>query len=76
MGKRKTKVIDGQVCEIARWTSHCTGCLESEDGHHIGFYPFDQKAGCSVGSGCPECGYTGKRRREVWVPVAIVDREP
>lgn len=23
---------------------------------------------CVVGAGCSECGYTGKRRSEVWVP--------
>lgn len=71
MGRKAEKVINGEVCHIARWTSHCTGCLESNEGHHVGEYPFDEKAGCHVGSGCHECGYTGKRRHEMWVPAAV-----
>ncbi len=29
----------------------------------------DSCSGCGDGSGCRECGYTGKRRWSVWVPV-------
>lgn len=41
----------------------CTGCLESEDGHPIGDYPFDEKRGCLLGSGCRECGQRGYRKQ-------------
>lgn len=43
-------------------TRSCSGCLNSVDGHPDGEYPWDAKAGCYVGAGCHECGYTGKRR--------------
>lgn len=42
---------------VVRFTSNCSGC--SEDGEH---QPSDR------GCGCEECGYTGKRRQEHWVP--------
>jgi hypothetical protein len=68
MAKKLTKTINGEICVLAKWTSSCTGCTNSEDGHLIGEYPFDNKANCFIGSGCSECGYTGKRRQEHWVP--------
>lgn len=53
----------------ARWTESCTGCLESgEYGGNEHYYHYDTKARCHVGSGCDECGYTGKRRENHWVP--------
>jgi hypothetical protein len=42
---------------IARWTSVCTGC--SEHGEYT--------AGPDIGSGCHECGYTGKRRSAMFI---------
>lgn len=66
---RKTQTVNGKICELAQWTSSCTGCYESLDGHPVGEYPYDKKAGCHVGSGCHECGYTGKRRQAFWVPL-------
>lgn len=61
---------------IVHWTASCSGCLESEDGRPVGRYPFDAKARCSIGAGCSECGYTGKRRQSAWVPLdpAAFDR--
>jgi hypothetical protein len=47
---------------MAYFTHSCSGCFESEDGHPVGEYPWDDKAKCYVGAGCKECGYTGKRR--------------
>jgi hypothetical protein len=47
-----------------KWTTTCSGCFNSEDGHPIGEYEFDEKAQCFKGMGCHECGYTGKRRAE------------
>lgn len=75
MSKKLTKIINGEVCEIARWTSSCTGCFESEDGNPVGEYSYDHKAMCHVGAGCRECGHTGKRRIEMWVPVFVSDDE-
>ena len=68
-GRKKYKIIDNHVCEIVAWTDSCTGCYESEDGHPVGDYPIDLKHNCYIGSGCFECGYTGKRRIEMWVPM-------
>jgi hypothetical protein len=50
-------IIDGEVCELARWSQACSGCYE---GHNIEH---------SKGSGCHECGYTGRTREGHWVPI-------
>ena len=47
---------------MAYFTQPCSGCFEAEDGYPIGEYPWDEKSHCYIGSGCSECGYTGKRR--------------
>ena len=68
--RRSYAVIDGIVCELASWTDSCSGCFEG--GEYMGLaynYLYDHKAGCHIGSGCSECGYTGKRRREWWLPI-------
>lgn len=60
---------DGMDGFVVRWTASCSGCFES--GDYIGNahnYPYDEKARCHIGAGCDECGYTGKRRNEYWVP--------
>lgn len=44
----------------ARWTDACSGCSEDAE------YTISD-----VGSGCHECGYTGKRRRAWFVPLDI-----
>ncbi len=68
-GRRyKVVVYDGFEGFVVRWTATCTGCCETEDGHHVGHYDFDEKAKCHLGAGCEECGYHGKVRREEWVP--------
>ncbi len=59
---------DGFDGFIVRWTQSCSGCFETEDGHPVGDYPFDEKAKCHLGAGCEECGYRGKVRNEHWVP--------
>mgnify|MGYP003664493551 CR=1 FL=1 len=55
-------LYNGQLCTYGTWTESCSGCFEGGeyDGlvHH---YLFDNKRQCSIGSGCDECGYTGKR---------------
>lgn len=61
--------FDGMPGFVVRWTSSCSGCLEvGEYGSGEGLYPFDEKAKCHVGAGCSECGFTGKRRQEHWIP--------
>ena len=52
--RRSWAVINGQICSLIRWTEQCTGC---SDGH------------APVGSGCHECGYTGRRRHGYWMPI-------
>lgn len=59
LNRRRTYAIVGDdVCEIATWTSACSGCSEGRD------YAVDE-----IGAGCTECGFTGKRRTSMWVPV-------
>jgi len=43
---------------VVRFTSTCSGCTDGNEG-------------CALpqGSGCHECGFTGKRRRAEWVPL-------
>jgi len=52
------------VSKATRWTESCSGCTELVDGQNVNGYPWDAKAKCYVGSGCRECGYTGKRRMQ------------
>lgn len=61
LDRRRAYARDGKkLLELAKWTSPCTGC--SCDGE----YPCSC---CTIrGMGCPECGYTGKRRNSMWVP--------
>ena len=68
VGRVKIVTHDGFEGYVARWTSSCTGCHETEDGHNVGHYTWDDKAKCYVGRGCHECGYTGKSRNVVWIP--------
>ena len=54
------KTTGAVLFEIASWSDPCTGC--KCDGE----YPCD----CCTerGSGCHECGYTGRRKITMWVP--------
>jgi hypothetical protein len=45
------------IFELCRYSHYCTGCTEFGDYGTI-YGPF----------GCEECGFTGRRRYEVWVP--------
>lgn len=62
-----------QVLQIDRGTATCSGCFNTEDGHPIGEYPWDPKSRCYLGSGCSECGYTGKRRYEYPFPALTLE---
>lgn len=46
------------LCEMITWSQHCTGCCE---------YP-EMTTPPGRGSGCHECGYTGRVRRRQFVP--------
>lgn len=54
--RRNYALIAAEVCESVTWTEPCSGCYEG--------YAHDGR-----GSGCPECGNTGRSRRSMWVPV-------
>lgn len=62
----------GPVFEYGEWTVSCAGCRETEDGHNVGEYPWDDKAKCYIGAGCDECGYTGKRRDGSYFPSTVL----
>lgn len=51
---------DYQVFTYCEWVESCSGCSESIDGYVI----YER-------TGCPECGYTGKRRQGMHVPYII-----
>ena len=46
------------LCEVASWSSSCSGCTEVPE----------MTFGPDRGSGCSECGYTGRIRHTQWVP--------
>lgn len=61
----------GPVYTYGEWTTSCSGCFETEDGHPVGDYPYDAKNHCHIGAGCPECGYTGKRKQGWYSAVRV-----
>lgn len=74
LDRRCSYMVDGhEVLMLVSYTDSCTGCLESEDGHPVGDYPYDEKAKCLLGMGCSECGYTGKRVRRHWCPALSLE---
>ncbi len=74
-GVRHAVVLrDGVEGFVVRGTTHCSGCTELGDyGGGSEYYDFDMKAQCLVGTGCDECGYTGKRRQTYWAPFAVFE---
>ena len=69
MRRKRVKMIDGIPHIRIVYTTECCGCFEG--GDYMGLahnYPYDPKARCYVGAGCDECGYTGKRRYDLWMP--------
>ena len=54
----------GDIYYNTSFTAACSGC--SDDGEY---------ASSSIGSGCHECGYTGKRVQHWPVPVFMDDRK-
>lgn len=49
----------GKIWILEKYTLPCCGCSESPEST-----PAPEK-----GTGCYECGYTGRRRYEVWCPL-------
>ena len=62
-------VRNGERVYIVKSTESCTGCHTTNEGYSTGDYDYDEKAKCEIGSGCHECGYTGKRRSVMYIPV-------
>lgn len=52
--RRAYAVVEGNVCEMVRWSGSCSGCTVE---------------GGDRGMGCTECGHTGRRRSGAWVPI-------
>ncbi len=48
-----------QLTEKSGFWRHCTGCLEMNEGHPVGHYPYSEVFKCQIGSGCSECGGIG-----------------
>lgn len=59
--RRNYAIVDGEVCELASWSEACSGCAEAQEF----------TSGPSKGNGCHECGYTGRSRRMMWLPVGV-----
>lgn len=68
-GFERVRVAIHHGCEgyWSKYTHTCSGCSESNEGH-MSHYPYDAKAQCHIGSGCDECGYTGKVRDCFFIP--------
>lgn len=72
--RHRVVIVNGMDGFEVRYTTSCSGCFEpGECGALAHHYIFDSKAGCHIGSGCHECGYTGKRARTYWVPFDYAD---
>jgi len=58
------KNIRGEMCEVVKYTDTCSGCrcdvMEAD------------KNAIPIGMGCEECGYTGKRRHTLYIPLSEV----
>lgn len=55
--RRAYAIIDGLVCDCGSWSLACSGC----------YMGCDSMSG--RGHGCKECGYTGRRRESMWLPL-------
>lgn len=55
--RKNYMIIDEKVCESVVYTDACSGCVPDEEYVHY-----------TRGSGCRECGYTGRSVRGEWMP--------
>jgi hypothetical protein len=69
-GRQRVLVVTHRGVEghVVRWTDACSGCCERGDYGTLYYGGHDPKTGMVIGAGCPECGHTGKRREEQFVP--------
>lgn len=58
--RRNYAIIDGEVCESAMWSQCCSVCCDDREGHVS-----------ERGAGCHECGYTGRVRSGMWIPIRM-----
>lgn len=62
LDRRRTYTIMGaEVFEDVRHSDACSGCSDWPEGDDVG----------ERGSGCSDCGYTGRRRQVHGVPVNL-----
>lgn len=59
--RKNYAIIHNNVHEICSFTRACSGCTNDI---------YDSR-----GNGCRECGYTGKSRTQVWVPLSDRDED-
>jgi len=53
---------NGVMCGVIKYTGTCSGC--TCDVMQV------DKNGVQLGMGCEECGYTGKRRHVMYIPLS------
>jgi hypothetical protein len=70
------KYVDGFLCRKEVLIRSCSGCFEFNEGIGLGDWARDERNNIYLGSGCEECGFTGKRRESMWVPVKEDDHLP
>lgn len=63
--RKNYAIIKGRVFESGSWSRACSGCYE-------GFY---SNAPNERGSGCYECGYTGRSIESMWLPIKLTEME-
>lgn len=57
--RKNYAIIEGDVCEEVRWSLHCSGCTETPES----------TSPAHRGAGCHECGYTGRTREAMFLPL-------
>lgn len=63
MSRRRNS--QGEMCEVVKYTNTCSGCS-------CDVMEFDEKHGIPLGMGCHECGYKGKRRWVMYIPLPVI----
>jgi hypothetical protein len=64
--RRAYAIINGDLCELVRWSQPCTGCFEAPE-----CTMYDMET--TRGHGCCECGYTGRVRQGSYVEHSIAE---
>lgn len=66
---KTVRLFNGEWRQHVVFAQPCSGCHEIVDGYDIGGEWWDEEGNSFLGSGCPECGHTGKRRVDIWLPI-------